>query len=236
MIVPGRQVPPCRGCGSTAARPPMRQFCFVCRNNRCSSCHRIGNQHHPLCPRVAHRCRACGVRLPDLWAKMCTSCRDQRCPSCNRLGGTHRAGCRGGWHLCLACGVTQLIGRPRGDGEVPPDLLASVIARCYRAALTQAARIAGHGAAQDVVQEAALRCWLARPRLAGARYRSLAGSLNGYFLTTVQHCAAEGVSPRAELGVDPDRLEIIAARRLLGERGRRIPPRLATHMVEEDRR
>jgi DNA-directed RNA polymerase specialized sigma24 family protein len=90
------------------------------------------------------------------------------------------------------------LSRHRGEGEVSPDELASVIARYYCAALAHAAPFAGYGAAaEDIVQEAALRCWLARPRLDGAR------SVGGYFLKVVQKCGVDWARRTHEFSVDP---------------------------------
>ena len=76
----------------------MREFCLVCRNNRCSRCRRIGGFHHPQCsrPDPSRRCRACGGPVEKRpGARYCDACRARRCPTCRQIGfhvGQHRIG------------------------------------------------------------------------------------------------------------------------------------------------
>jgi hypothetical protein len=106
--LPGRRITPCLGCGSTAARPPMRRYCLVCRETKCSQCHRIGNTHHPMCARVrTWHCAVCGAGFVPGGPRQraCNACIAARCRRCGGYGGQHDPARHA---QCATCGAPVL--------------------------------------------------------------------------------------------------------------------------------
>jgi len=155
--LPGHRITPCRGCGSTVRRPPQREFCLVCRENKCSSCRRIGGFHHPNCsrPDPSRRCRACQGPLEKRRAQLyCDACRTTRCPTCRQIGfhvGKHHIGP----HRVL----------PERLDVVGAAELESTILSAYALAHDAAAKIVGQEEAFDCAHEAIAYVLARRPFL-----------------------------------------------------------------------